>query len=169
MALFFSLFKLEIPCWILCTTIIIATFSTYILIKSRKKSLIPLLWVIACLYLMLYITLFSRSSGTDYYSYHLQPFWSYSQIKDGYVETFYENIYNVLFFVPYGILLSIQLRNLSLAKIVAVGCMTSVFIEILQLVTRTGCCEIDDVIHNTLGFMIGATIVKEAACLFKRK
>ena len=168
MELFFSLFKLEIPCWILCTTIIIATFSTYIVVKCRKKSLILLPWVLSCLYLMLYITVFSRSSGTDY-SYHLHPFWSYSQIKDGYVETIYENIYNVLFFIPYGILLSIQLRTLSLAKIVAIGCMTSVFIEILQLVSRTGCCETDDVIHNTLGFFIGATIVKVGSCLLKSK
>lgn len=115
MELFFSLFKLDIPCWILCTTIIIATFSTYIVVKCRKKSLNLLHWVIACLYLMLYITVFSRSSDIDY-SHHLQPVWSYSQIKDGYVETIYENIYNVLFFIPYGILLSIQLRNLSLAN-----------------------------------------------------
>ena len=114
-----------------------------------------------------YITVFSRSSDIDY-SHHLQPVWSYSQIKDGYVETIYENIYNVLFFIPYGILLSIQLRNLSLVKIIAVGCMTSVFIEILQLVTRTGCCETDDVIHNTLGFLIGVVIVMMARSILKR-
>lgn len=168
MELFFSLFNLEIPCYILCATILIAALSTFLLLKYRKKSLALLPWIIACLYLMLYITVFSRNSGIDY-SCHLQPFWSYSQIKDGYVETIYENIYNVLFFIPYGILLSIQLRTLSLAKIVAIGCMTSVFIEILQLVSRTGCCETDDVIHNTLGFFIGATIVKVGSYLLKSK
>ena len=117
---------------------------------------------------MLYITVFSRSSGMDY-SYQLQPFWSYYQIKDGYVETFYENIFNVLFFVPYGILLSIQFWNLSLAKITAIGSMTSVVIELLQLITHTGCCETDDVIHNTLGVFIGATIAKVGASLLKSK
>ena len=157
MKLFFSLFRLEIPCYILCATILIAALSTFLLVKCRKISLTLLPWIIACLYLMLYITVFSRSSGMDY-SYHLQPFWSYGQIKDGYVETFYENIYNVLFFMPYGILLGLQLRILSLAKITSIGSLTSIVIELLQLISRTGCCETDDVIHNTLGFFIGATI-----------
>lgn len=168
MELFFSLFRLEIPCYILCATIIIAALSTFLLVKSRRKALALLPWLVACLYLMLYITVFSRSSGMDY-SYQLQPFWSYYQIKDGYVETFYENIFNVLFFVPYGILLSIQFWNLSLAKITAIGSMTSVVIELLQLITHTGCCETDDVIHNTLGVFIGATIAKVGASLLKSK
>ena len=162
MKLFFSLFRLEIPCYILCATILIAALSTFLLVKCRKISLTLLPWIIACLYLMLYITVFSRSSGMDY-SYHLQPFWSYGHIKDGYVETFYENIYNVLFFMPYGILLGLQLRILSLAKITSIGSLTSIVIELLQLISRTGCCETDDVIHNTLGFFIGATIVKVVA------
>ena len=147
MKLFFSLFRLEIPCYILCATILIAALSTFLLVKCRKISLTLLPWIIACLYLMLYITVFSRSSGMDY-SYHLQPFWSYGHIKDGYVETFYENIYNVLFFMPYGILLGLQLRILSLAKITSIGSLTSIVIELLQLISRTGCCETDDVIHK---------------------
>ena len=135
MKLFFSLFRLEIPCYILCATILIAALSTFLLVKCRKISLTLLPWIIACLYLMLYITVFSRSSGMDY-SYHLQPFWSYGHIKDGYVETFYENIYNVLFFMPYGILLGLQLRILSLAKITSIGSLTSIVIELLQLISR---------------------------------
>lgn len=35
----------------------------------------------------------------------------------------------------------------------------SVAVEILQLVTGRGLCEIDDVIHNSLGATIGVSIV----------
>lgn len=168
MKLFFSLFKLEIPCYLLCLTILLATVCSYITVACRKKSLVLLPWIIGCLYLMLYITVFSRNSEIDY-SYHLQPFWSYVQVRNGYIETFYENIFNVLFFIPYGLLIGVQFRSLSLVKITAIGSMTSVVIEFLQLITRTGCCETDDVIHNTLGFFIGGVIVKVCIDLVKYK
>lgn len=39
--------------------------------------------------------------------------------------------------------------------IAIVGCCLSIIIEGLQLITSRGLCETDDVIHNTLGAMIG--------------
>lgn len=39
---------------------------------------------------------------------------------------------------------------------VLIGCLTSVIIELLQFITRTGTCETDDVICNTVGCGIGA-------------
>ena len=48
------------------------------------------------------------------------------------------------------------LRNLKGAMLL--GLITSVTIELLQLITRTGTCETDDVICNTVGCAIGAMI-----------
>lgn len=60
--------------------------------------------MISCLFLMLYSTVLGRSS-TESVSLHLMPFWSMEAIQGGFVETVYEKIYNVIFFVLYGILL----------------------------------------------------------------
>lgn len=40
------------------------------------------------------------------------------------------------------------------------GCLVSVAIEVLQFFTQRGLCELDDVIHNTLGVVIGYGVYK---------
>lgn len=121
---------------------------------------------------MLYSAVFRREPH-DGISINLVPLWSIKAIRDGYIETLYEKIYNVLFFVPYGALIGLWFRTPSeggthedraysfwnsLKKSTVIGFMTSACIEIIQLITRTGTCEIDDVICNTVGCVVGAII-----------
>lgn len=40
------------------------------------------------------------------------------------------------------------------------GISFSVIIEVLQYVTHTGLCETDDVIHNTIGVLLGCLFIK---------
>ncbi len=155
--------------------------------KDNSYKRIILVWIVACLFLMLYSTVLGRLEGVkglmaDAYSnglrglkgsncsngssVHLLPFWSIQAVRDGYIETLYEKIYNVLFFVPYGCLLGLKGSNSSssskgskgMKAAVLIGFLTSVGIELLQLITRTGTCETDDVICNTLGCAVGAMI-----------
>ena len=89
--------------------------------------------------------------------YSIIPFWSYSNS-----ELFADNIMNVVVFVPLGILLGVLMIRLSLLRGVAqaflVGFFLSASIEILQFVCKRGFSEVDDVIHNTLGCLIGYMI-----------
>lgn len=83
------------------------------------------------------------------------PFWSYSK-----QELWNENIMNVAVFVPIGVLLFFILKTqMSQAKVFLmvffVGLGLSVLIETLQLIFMKGFSEIDDVIHNTLGCLLG--------------
>lgn len=127
--------------------------------RTIQAMFIP--WVVSCLFLMLYTAVLRRTSQPDY-SIHLMPFWSIQSIKDEYIETLYEKIYNVIFFVPYGVLNGLGFRVYglwsSVKRTVLIGFLTSVTIELLQLITRTGTCETDDVICNTLGCGIGAVM-----------
>jgi glycopeptide antibiotics resistance protein len=50
-----------------------------------------------------------------------------------------------------------------------IGCLLSAAIEILQLLTRRGVCNIDDVIHNTIGCAIGYGIFRLCNTLLKIK
>ncbi|MBQ0079947.1 MAG: VanZ family protein [Alistipes sp.] len=107
---------------------------------------------------MLYISVFKRVPKTEM-SINLIPFWSIGAIQSGLIETLYEKIFNVLFFVPYGCLLGTYFRHKTFMKAVVLGVATSVGIELIQLLTHTGTCEIDDVICNTFGCVIGTGTV----------
>lgn len=102
-SLFFSQFHPGIPWTIIIITIVLAICSSaYLYYKRSKQVILP--WIVACLFLMLYATVIGRLGSSSGSSVHLMPFWSIQAIQEGYIETMYEKIYNVLFFVPYGFL-----------------------------------------------------------------
>ena len=63
---------------------------------------------------------------------------------------------NILFFIPYGLLFPWK-DNWKRVFVTAV--VLSVFIEFSQFIFNLGWCEVDDVISNTLGAMIGYWIL----------
>ena len=72
---------------------------------------------------------------------------------------------NSVLFLPYGIVFPIVFRALnSPQKVIAAGVGTSLCIEILQLPFYDRVSDIDDLILNTLGYLIGYGIY----CLIKR-
>ncbi len=66
-----------------------------------------------------------------------------------------QNLQNILFFVPFGILFPAWKWKAVLISAFAF----SVLIEAAQYVFGLGLCELDDVICNTLGAMIGYWMV----------
>lgn len=161
--LFWSLFNPGIPLSVYVISFCVGILGSIVLmlLKSLSYRHILTIWLTVILFLMLYSTVIGRESQ-PYHDYHLIPFWSFHAIQEGFIETLYEKVYNVLFFVPYGFLSGLLFRVYglwsSLKKSMAIGSLTSVGIEILQLITRTGTCETDDVICNTFGCLIGAMI-----------
>lgn len=66
---------------------------------------------------------------------------------------------NILAFCPFGAILPILSRKMRFfPKITAATALFSLCVEIMQLVTRSGVCDIDDVILNTLGGCLGYLI-----------
>ena len=97
---------------------------------------------------------FRMTGETRRYDFH--PFRSYKVILEGKEELLLQNIMNVLVFVPVGILLGSLLRgNGAWWKAILIGLGISVSIEVLQFILHRGFSEVDDVMHNTLGCMIG--------------
>lgn len=88
--------------------------------------------------------------------YDFKPFWSYAAICSGDdSDLLPENIMNVVVFVPIGLLAGCVLRkgNWKIALLIGLG--MSVCIEAMQFIFMKGFSELDDVMHNTLGCMIG--------------
>ena len=69
-------------------------------------------------------------------------------------------IMNVLAFVPIGASLAVALRKSVWWQVLLTGCLVSLCVELLQFYYKRGLCEIDDVIHNTTGCMIGYGVAK---------
>lgn len=106
-------------------------------------------------------------------SFSLIPFLSYFDYGTNsyFMEKAALNILNVVLFMPVGLLLGFMVHGSWFTVnerrwlwVMVVGCGLSVLIEVLQFVFKRGLCEVDDVIHNVLGCMIGYGV----ASLFKR-
>lgn len=87
--------------------------------------------------------------------YDFQPFWSYKAIQEGREDLLAENIMNVVVFVPVGLLFGIAFKQMTWWKALMIGCSISVTIESLQFFFLRGFSEVDDVMHNTVGCLIG--------------
>ena len=65
-------------------------------------------------------------------------------------------VLNILLFVPFGYLLPLfRKRADRWWKVLLCGFAASLTIELLQLVTRYGMFDLDDLMHNTLGALLG--------------
>lgn len=146
----------EIPYALFVMAIVILCVFAVFAIGKRglKRGLHYSLGALLLEYLILVIcsTVVYRKFNADR-GYSLTPFWSYER-----PELMHENLMNVVLFVPIGILLGVCFSKWPWWRILSAGCLFSVLIELAQLFFNRGFCEVDDVIHNTLGCMIGYVI-----------
>lgn len=62
---------------------------------------------------------------------------------------------NVVMFVPLGMFLPAWVKKPSFWKILLTGAAVICLIELLQLVTLLGCCDVDDLLLNLVGVSLG--------------
>ena len=114
------------------------------------------LWIMVALY----TTIFSRSSGIES-AWAAVPFHSYREVlSGGNPELLRSNLMNVVLFAPAGLLAGALLPDRwpmkrRLLWVGGIFCLFSLGIEMTQYRLAMGQAEIDDVIHNTLGAVIG--------------
>jgi len=70
-------------------------------------------------------------------------------------------VLNILLFIPFGFLIPIiWKKRWTWWKVMIVGLAASFCIEIIQLVTRLGFADVDDLINNTIGSGLGYLLYK---------
>ena len=110
------------------------------------------------IFFILWITLFSRRPGTVRIFTCL--FW---EVKN---HVWVDVLINILLFIPLGVLLGILTESW---KAVIYGFLLSVFIEFAQYVFILGYCQMDDVLNNTIGTVVGFGIWNLLSVLMKKR
>ena len=91
---------------------------------------------------------------------HMMPLWSYYSIYLGKAGFIHDILLNIFVFTPIGFLLGIFLKKKLWLHSIIFASFFSVCIEISQLLFQKGVAETDDVIHNTIGCILGLLFVK---------
>lgn len=116
------------------------------------------LYLLILLWLVLFKFSFDFSSVLDYHirSLTLIPFSGAFDRSVG--AGLREIIYNIVVFIPFGLLLSVNLKGITAWRKLAFVFVFSVAAEIIQFVLAIGRADITDVIMNTLGGFIGLAL-----------
>ena len=130
--------------------------------KVYKREKYPLqssaIWTLfLCYWLVLIQTaFFSRESGSrKQISLILFETWGHSVQAHAYF------IENIIMFIPFGLLAPMVFERMRKVRFcVFIGFLCSCGIELSQLITQRGYCQLDDVVTNTVGMLVGWGIWK---------
>lgn len=83
---------------------------------------------------------------------------------------FFINVFgNVIAFMPMGFFLpAVSGKKLKGIQIALLCLAFSLLVETVQLLTKLGCFDVDDLILNTLGGFLGYLIYRLCRCCFKK-
>ncbi len=130
--------------------------------KIRLAGLILfILYLLGLTYFLFFAESYGRTMADREYSYNLVPFleikrfWQNREIL-GNIAVFVNLAGNVIAFVPYGFFLPIL--NGRIRGSLHMGMLTfefSLLIEVMQLLLKVGSFDVDDLMLNTLGGILG--------------
>ncbi len=102
------------------------------------------------------MTLFGRTTEGNY-DWELMPFESYYNAwTEGSMEIMLQILVNIAMYIPLGFLLPCCFRWFERYRhVLFVASVSSLLIELIQLIFKIGLFEVDDIINNILGAIIG--------------
>ena len=118
---------------------------------TTKRLFLPVFTLYLCA--VLGITVFNRMPFDDF-KYKLELFWSYRGAAESKL-LLWEIILNYFLLLPYGLLAPVYMkRQWALLS----GFAISVLVEAVQFSMKRGFFDLDDIVGNTLGVLIGIGI-----------
>ena len=127
-----------------------------------------LIYLAGLCYFLFFAENYGRVTGLEKYRYNLVPFreierfWKYRRELG--IHSFHNLAGNILGFVPAGFFIPMLWKNKrGFFFTICVTFQMSLLVEILQLIFRVGSFDVDDLILNTLGGMLGYLLLKAVA------
>ena len=138
--------------------------------SGRKKKIFRavgkvlfLLYVVFLIYFLFLAEWYGRTGISDEYRYNLELFREIKRFiiyreQLGAFAVFANLAGNILIFVPYGFFISVASRERGFFKTLFFSMGLSLCVEIIQLFTRVGSFDVDDILLNTIGGVLGYII-----------
>ncbi|MBR4759283.1 MAG: VanZ family protein [Lachnospiraceae bacterium] len=130
--------------------------------KMKPFQFVCAMMLFTWLYWVFASTVFCRTEYSEYH-YSLKLFWSYEFMR-AYPNSYMlqEIVLNILMLLPVGVLFPVAFDCRKLWVTTLFGFLCTTGIELLQLITKRGLFEWDDMFHNTLGVIVGYLLVTSA-------
>lgn len=156
--------------FLIISTIIWAIYRVLVCKKNLKVNILREVFInLFFLYFLIVIYLTFFKNGILYLDLQMRTYVNLIPIVEtikmfqdnfmGIGNAFYNVIGNILLFVPLGFGIPLFFKNYNkLSKVIFYGFFASLSIEVLQYLTCTNFTDIDDVIFNTLGAVLGFII-----------
>ena len=133
--------------------------------KIRVISLfLFILYLILLIYFLFFAENFGRAPGEREYAYNLElfkeikRFWNYRK-ELGSLAVFTNIAGNIICFLPFGSILPVlNRRNASVFRIALFSFEFSFLLECAQLISKVGSFDVDDIVLNTAGGILGFLI-----------
>lgn len=133
--------------------------------KKRRQyrilgKILFVLYIIFVFYFLLVSELYGRTGEMQEYHYNLvlfkeiKRFWNYRE-QLGMFATVTNLVGNVLIFLPFGFFMPMASRHRSFLNTSFYSLALSLIVEVSQLFLKVGCFDVDDLLLNTIGGMLG--------------
>ena len=146
--------------------------------KRFISNVLPLCFIcymILLVYFLFFSEEYGRTEPYETYKYNLELFkeikrYWYNREKIGTLFFLINLVGNVVVFMPFGFLVPVMYREQrrdvvyrghyfrSMLFVLLLGFLFSLVIEFIQLVTKVGCFDVDDLLLNTSGVLLGYII-----------
>ena len=161
---FYSLKNFELK----TVSLIIFVFSFIWLFLSIKKEriyrifgkILFLLYIVFLIYFLFLAEWYGRTEVTEEYRYNLELFKEIRRFLTyreqlGMFTVLANLLGNIMIFVPYGFFISMAGKSMGFFKILFFSMALSLGVETIQLFTRVGSFDVDDILLNTIGGVLG--------------
>lgn len=145
--------------------------------EKRFRALGKVLFVVYIIFLIYFLCFsewYGRIGITEEYRYNLELFKEIKRFINyreelGMFAVFTNLFGNILIFVPYGFFVAMASKYRGFWKTFLYSFGLCLGVEIFQLVTRVGSFDVDDILLNTLGGMIGYIVFAILGIITRRK
>lgn len=145
--------------------------------KSKKFRIIGkilfILYILFIVYFLIFSDWYGRTGTMDEYHYNLvlfreiKRFWNYRE-EVGLFAMFTNLFGNVIIFIPFGFFMPMASKYRSIFSTVFYSFGLSLCVETFQLITKVGSFDVDDLLLNTVGGLVGYLIFVLGEALRRR-
>ena len=128
--------------------------------SRRVGKILFVLYIIFVFYFLLISEIYGRTGEMQEYHYNLvlfqeiKRFWNYRE-QLGIFATATNLLGNVLIFLPFGFFMAMASKYRSFLSTLIYSFALSLTIELSQLFMKVGCFDVDDLLLNTIGGILG--------------